>query len=84
MSNLSSGRDLKCVEQVLQDCNGSYRCEMGIVMALDEQGVSQAKRICENFKGLETCVPEQTCVGIRGSTFESCLSLSQCLQANSN
>jgi hypothetical protein len=69
-----------CVEQVLSNCNGSYRCEIGIMMGMEKQGTSRAKRICDNFKGLDSCIPEQTCVGIRGSTYESCMATSHCLQ----
>ena len=72
----------ECVGRVLQECNGSYRCEMGVSMGIDQQGTNQAKRICHNFQGLNTCVPEQTCIGIQGSTYKSCIAASQCLQTN--
>ena len=79
ITNLNSNTT-DCLKRILSDCNESYRCEMGIMMALDKPGTTQAKRICNNFKGLETCVPEQTCVGIQGSTYESCIAASRCVQ----
>jgi hypothetical protein len=73
----------KCINNVLECCNGSYRCETGVAVGLNEQGLNQANRICKNFHGVETCLPEQTCINIRGSTYKSCHKTVECLR-NSN
>ena len=75
-----SHKSEKCIRDVIESCNGSYRCEIGVAVGLNQQGLDQANRICKNFHGLETCIPEQTCINIRGSTYQSCHKTVECLR----
>ena len=70
----------KCVDDTFDNCKGSFKCEQGITVGLNQQSLIQAQRICNNFKGIDTCLQQQTCINMGGSTtYDACIRTVQCL-----
>jgi len=77
----------QCANTVMRSCENSnsnaYRCEVGVAVGLNLNNVHQAKRICDGFPGVETCLAEQACAAYFPTSttmYKACNELVTCMQ----